>query len=502
MSRRTPLAYGALGFLAAFALFYHLDDRLLWGDEAETALLAKNVTKFGVPKATDGKNYVTLLGAGRDSNEDDIWIWSPWLDEYATAASFLVLGETTFAARLPFALAALVSVLAFAAVTHRIYRSHEISLVATALLVTNVPFLLHARQCRYYALVILAQIGLIYGYHLLVTGERKRAVWFLALSLTAQFYCNYVVVLGNVLGLGLATLASFRKSPGLFRAQLVTLAGFVAMAGPWIAYAKPWRQSEHSGPEDFFTNLAYYLSEIHFHILPLFVLLLGIVFFRRWRSSRSPSEVLLWTVAVGHLFVLGMAPEIRYIRYILVLVPGVILLGAVMLVTFVRPRPLRHALVAILCLSNAASVLTAYPWRGGHDFEMPLVRFAREITSRYEDRLEDVVAYLRANASAEESLFALDPEFPLIFYTDMRVIDGRLSALDRDAPPDWILTESASGLLPQRPLRLPEDFDGLYQPVHLSVPNSPRQGSRPAPDVHASFTNPNRTRFTVLRRRR
>ena len=52
--------YVAIVLFAAFALFYHLDDRLLWGDEAETALLAVNITKFGVPTVTDGKNVVTL----------------------------------------------------------------------------------------------------------------------------------------------------------------------------------------------------------------------------------------------------------------------------------------------------------------------------------------------------------------------------------------------------------------------------------------------------------
>ena len=40
--------------LEGFLLFYQLDNRLLWGDEAETALLAKNVLRFGIPKTTDG----------------------------------------------------------------------------------------------------------------------------------------------------------------------------------------------------------------------------------------------------------------------------------------------------------------------------------------------------------------------------------------------------------------------------------------------------------------
>jgi hypothetical protein len=40
--------------LGAFLLLFHLDDRPFWQDEAETACLAKNVLKYGVPRAYDG----------------------------------------------------------------------------------------------------------------------------------------------------------------------------------------------------------------------------------------------------------------------------------------------------------------------------------------------------------------------------------------------------------------------------------------------------------------
>jgi predicted membrane-bound mannosyltransferase len=115
-NRKTIALLVVLFLFAGFALFSNLGDRMLWGDEAETALLGVNITKFGVPKATDGKNYVTLFGAGRDTNKDDIWVWSPWLDKYLAAASFTLFGKTTATARLPFTLIAFFSVLFFAIV--------------------------------------------------------------------------------------------------------------------------------------------------------------------------------------------------------------------------------------------------------------------------------------------------------------------------------------------------------------------------------------------------
>ena len=93
--------YGLFLAFACFLLFYHLDNHLLWGDEGETAVLAKNVMQFGVPRTFDGTNYILLHGR-RDENRDHVWIWSPWMQEYFAASSFILLGPTTWAARAPF----------------------------------------------------------------------------------------------------------------------------------------------------------------------------------------------------------------------------------------------------------------------------------------------------------------------------------------------------------------------------------------------------------------
>src|SRR5437016_2309946 len=92
----------AILFIAAFCLlFYQLDNHLLWGDEAETGVLAKNVLQFGVPKTFDGTNYILLHGTV-DETKDHVWTWSPWLQEYVAASSFRFFGATTWAARAPF----------------------------------------------------------------------------------------------------------------------------------------------------------------------------------------------------------------------------------------------------------------------------------------------------------------------------------------------------------------------------------------------------------------
>ena len=109
------IGYTVLFAVAFWLLFYHLDSHLLWGDEAETAVLAKNVVQFGVPRTFDGTNYILLHGTV-DETPGHIWIWSPWMQNYLAASSFILFGPTTWAARAPFAFIGWCSVLLLAAI--------------------------------------------------------------------------------------------------------------------------------------------------------------------------------------------------------------------------------------------------------------------------------------------------------------------------------------------------------------------------------------------------
>ena len=86
----TPaVATVAVVLVAAFLIFFRLDQRLLWVDEAETALLGRSVLVYGIPKAYDGRNLVSQE-VGREYRADYVWRWTPWLEKYLTAGSFAV----------------------------------------------------------------------------------------------------------------------------------------------------------------------------------------------------------------------------------------------------------------------------------------------------------------------------------------------------------------------------------------------------------------------------
>jgi hypothetical protein len=331
----------------------------LWGDEAETAILAKNVLHFGVPKTFDGRNRITLYGAGIDGNKEDVWVLSPWLQEYGAATSFSVFGANTAAARAPFALIAWLSLILLGRVTFRIYRDHRIT-VATLLLVgASEIFLLHARQCRYYSIAVAGEILLAYGIFQLLTQSRE-APFILALALILQFYTNYIIALANVPLLLFLGLRLFRKNPKASLPVLWSLLAAGLTAAPWVLYARIWNQSSGVGHENWLSKVLVYAGEFNFHFVPLSFLLLPLigrfVQKRRQRASAtkknaSPDRLLeeeavpdstlvvferyLLLLFPLYLAVIALAPG-TYLRYLLPVLPIACLLAAAWLFRYIR----------------------------------------------------------------------------------------------------------------------------------------------------------------------
>src|SRR5206468_2843587 len=71
-------AVEGLLLLAALLIFPNLDDRYLGDDEAETALLARSVLRFGVPVAWDAASLISQE-CGGDHDANYIWRQTPHL---------------------------------------------------------------------------------------------------------------------------------------------------------------------------------------------------------------------------------------------------------------------------------------------------------------------------------------------------------------------------------------------------------------------------------------
>src|SRR5436309_4265303 len=160
MLRSHPLL-AVLAVIGGILIFTNLGSDYLWEDEGDTAALASNILKFGVPKAWDGAAFLDSDHGAR-LNRDLVMVTHPWVQYYLTAGSFLLFGQNTFAARFPFAVAGWMSILIVYFFLWRLLRSRPIAFSAAALLVFSVQFLLYARQCRYCSLNMLLVVWLFW----------------------------------------------------------------------------------------------------------------------------------------------------------------------------------------------------------------------------------------------------------------------------------------------------------------------------------------------------
>jgi hypothetical protein len=529
-SRKNKLIAILITFFSGFMLFYNLGDRPLWGDEAETALLAYNINNFGVPTAYDGKNYITLRGAGIDTNSDNIWTWTPWIDEYITAGSFSIFGKTATAARLPFAIISLLSVLLLALLINKVFKNNEVTLVVLLFYITNVTFILHSRQCRYYSLVFLSQIWLIYGFYQLLKNKGLYGIINTFIPLAIQFYSNYMLVVPNLITLLFFSLLFFRRYGfQLLRNIIFSFSFFVLSVLPWLLYAKPWQQTGDLSFQYFTSNLMYYLTEINFHIIPFIIFVIQPVFFLSGKLLKQEPEKnefsgnliagnvnneiyspdadsayilkFLWLQIPFVLLLLALT-QWQFNRYLIILVPALIILSVVIIIRYLKNRIIRYILVSMLCLTNVFSVISL-PLESRHNFEFPILKYALELTSKYNDKLTDIIGFLKKEGSPEQSVYTPDPDFPLIFYTDMKIVDIRLNQnIDVNNLPDWILSESASGLFPMKnEIVPPKEIMNLYEMIILKVHKNSNFDNLPDPDTHTSFTSKEYREFKIYRKR-
>jgi hypothetical protein len=77
--------------LGAILIFTNLGSGYLWADEGDTAVLARNILRFDVPRAWDGTTFMDS-DFGARVNRDLVMVSSPWLQYYVVATSFGIFG--------------------------------------------------------------------------------------------------------------------------------------------------------------------------------------------------------------------------------------------------------------------------------------------------------------------------------------------------------------------------------------------------------------------------
>jgi hypothetical protein len=333
----------------------------LWEDEADTAVFARNVVRFGLPLAWDGRTFLDsdygrriapkLLGA------ELVMVGTPWLPYYVAAASLALFGESTWAARLPFAAAGLGTVFLLYALVRRASGDRRAGLAAALLLLLSTQFLLYSNECRSYPLNMLLTLVLLGGF--LRLGERRRDPWF-AIAAIALFHVQVlpaVVAVAACAGLTLVHPAFRpRLRPLLARAPWVASLTLPWLAVSWSGSAVNWQPLSEAG------DLPRRIGQLAYEsgaAIPWLGWLLGLP----WLWPRASDAERRWLVLCGALIAatIGIAPLLladdRFIAFGIRYACGLLPIGAgvtgILVTRASRDRPARWAaLVALFGLTN------------------------------------------------------------------------------------------------------------------------------------------------------
>src|SRR4249920_142775 len=227
-----------LAAVASLLVFPNLGRQALWQDEGQTAVVAQNVLRTGLPSASDGKNLVSIFADHRDIRSG-LSTWQPFAPVYAAAGTMAIGGQNAAAARFPFAAAFVLLVVVGYRIVLRWSGDRQAALTTSILMAGSVVLLLHARQCRYYLLAPLLNVLIVHSYLLLRVKPRWPAMT--GLIVWSTLLINSFFPGAIVLALGLAIDALLRNPGRQAWRRLLVAAAIVAIVNlPMAVYLKLW----------------------------------------------------------------------------------------------------------------------------------------------------------------------------------------------------------------------------------------------------------------------
>lgn len=509
-------------------LLVRLDDMYLWEDEAETALVAKNLSSYGLPLGFDGRNMVYQTELRSQSfNQDYLWVWHSWMQFALTALSFKVIGTNTFAARLPFVLVALITIWFFHGFVLRWLGDRRTARLATVMLLLCVPFLLLARQCRYYALSAFFTLTTLDAYLHLRKGNPLGLPYFV-LSGTLYYHGHHAAFFPTMAALGAHLLLNWRLPR---QTWLRLIAGFGLVAAfslPWAYYMRVWTHVKSFEPLLSFSHLMQYLLYITVWIFPL---VLAVLLFVAWlrRETARPSEgrpkrrvalsrpqallcELAGLVIVVNLASMSSSPffDAVHFRHVTHLIPLFLAMLAIVVIVVVDiSAVVGSALALILVVLNVLHILPySLPgirdfrwsslrpgvltlvmldnlWAKAHRLRSELLMYAHELTNSYEGPTEGLVRYLSEHAQPDDVVLANYEELPLMFYTNLRIIGGlQGEGVVAGVQPDWIVDRRHG---PYRESIAAIVRSGHYERIQLPYADLHWE-NRPEPGIHHYLT--------------
>jgi len=358
-----------LTVIFALLIIPNLGARALWQDEAETALVAKQMVKSNnwLPYANDGQGPISQ-DWNYQFSVSQLWRWHPWLQFYVTALSFKLLGISALTARLPFALAGILFFYYWIdfVVKHG-PKNRMFYFLAISLVLTSVPLLLHIRQARYYSLALLFTLMAVDGY--LIILKRLHLETTQGVTLKYKIETSFKYILGSILLFhsflpgALALQISFwihqiysLIRPGLAVSQGRAFIEFITAFSISLLFTLPWAIWLKIGGQNLNFDLEIIKQNLHWHYIYIhkyifsFFLLIPFVFSRTRLKLLRNNNILLFSLIIIINLGLYTVNHPYFFRYLVPLIPFFVFMIAKIIISL--PNKLAIATVFIAFYPN------------------------------------------------------------------------------------------------------------------------------------------------------
>ncbi|MBN1384657.1 MAG: hypothetical protein JW983_07255 [Elusimicrobia bacterium] len=421
----------SLWLLGGIFLFVSLDDRYLWTDEASTAIFARSIIREGIPKVWDGKNLL-IHWDGPIFNEEFIGTEQPWFSYYLTALSFLVLDESTFSARLPFAIIGFITLILIQFWIKKENIHKNLPIIVTILAVMSPSFLLYSRQCRYYSLCMLFPVLMLVTYRNLASKSVKSILSFVVVSILF-FHTNYLVFFcfsGALIICFFLLEFDVQKLKSLIIAFI--LVGFFTI--PWLLFSKSWVFLGEHDSMGFFKNflkliISFFRQYDKFGWFPVLLILwipLGIYIKHRFSDIKKivfyALFCILYTILITFFIAISVdIPPFAEMRHAVTLLPIMLLLvGWIISEIFSYKSWLGNTILFIVIFTNLFSVNYFYSTR--QRIKSAIFDYLYELAHPVKDPYKEIATFLNYNAKREDlaMVWPFHSVIPLMFYTNLR----------------------------------------------------------------------------------
>lgn len=258
--------------------FANLGNRYMFIDESITAMLGRNILKFGYPKVWDGKNLIMASINGNEFNEGLVYIKHNWLPYYISAFGQL-LGSDVVHIRALFVLIGIIGAIAFYMLVKRLTQSLKIALISLILYSFSVPIFLYIRSVYYLSPGLTFTILTILFYIQYMDKMKVGYLFAFVISAVLLFHSLYVFFFVTIITL-ISTYVIYDKRPDKKKGFLFSLISIAVFTLPWFIYTRRFLTKVQTGvflgKIYFFEYLLGYIWQINTYFFPF--ISLGIIF--------------------------------------------------------------------------------------------------------------------------------------------------------------------------------------------------------------------------------